>query len=119
MLQQVAEDLSLDVADRAESPSGDRDVQPDDMDLQQLSDALLEAFVTMATRSKRRQADLSAALQRSGIKASQWRLSEALQHLQASGCIREIVPLYDGGTLVTVTNMGMDRTGRSPHWLFL
>ncbi len=91
----------------------------DEMDRQDLCNALLESLVTMASKSKRRQADLSAALRRSGIGATSEQVRDALIELQSSGCIREIVPLYDGGMLVTVTNMGMDRTTRNPHWLFL
>lgn len=92
---------------------------PDEMDQDHLSDALLDSFVTMASKSKRRQADLTAALRRSGIKASPEQVRDAVAHLQRGGFVREIVPLYDGGTLVTVTNMGMDRTGRNPRWRFL
>ena len=91
----------------------------DEMDQHDLCDALLEALVTMASKSRRRQADLSAALLRSGINGTAEQVREALVQLQSSGCIREFVPLYDGGMLLTVTNLGMDRTGRNPHWRFL
>ncbi len=91
----------------------------DGMDRDNLCDSLLESFVIMASKSKRRQADLSAALRRSGLKATAEEVRDALRQLEAAGCIREIVPLYDGGMLMTVTNMGMDRTGRNPHWRFL
>ncbi len=91
----------------------------DAMDRQDLCNALLESLVTMASKSKRRQADLSAALRRSGINATSEQVGGALIQLQSNGCIREMVPLYDGGMLVTVTNLGMDRTTRNPHWLFL
>ena len=104
------------MADGAD-PNGQGDI--DEMDRQDLCNALLESLVTMASKSKRRQADMSAALRRSGIGATSEQVRDALIELQSSGCIREIVPLYDGGMLVTVTNMGMDRTTRNPHWLFL
>ena len=92
---------------------------PDEMDPDHLFDALLESFVIMASKSKRRQADLNAVLRRSGIKATSDQVQAAVIRLQSGGFVREIVPLYDGGTLVTVTNMGMDRTGRNPRWRFL
>ena len=104
------------MADGAD-PNGQGDI--DEMDRQDLCNALLESLVTMASKSKRRQADMSAALRRSGIGATSEQVRDALIELQSSGCIREIVPLYDGGMLVTLTNMGMDRTTRNPHWLFL
>lgn len=104
------------MADGAD-PNGQGEI--DEMDRQDLCNALLESLVTMASKSKRRQADMSAALRRSGIGATSEQVRDALIELQSSGCIREIVPLYDGGMLVTVTNMGMDRTTRNPHWLFL
>lgn len=104
------------MADGAD-PNGQGDI--DEMDRQDLCNALLESLVIMASKSKRRQADMSAALRRSGIGATSEQVRDALIELQSSGCIREIVPLYDGGMLVTVTNMGMDRTTRNPHWLFL
>ncbi len=84
-----------------------------------LCDILLAALVAMAGRSKRRQADLSAAMGRAKLAASRERVMAALDRLERGGCVREIVPLYDGGVLVTVTNMGMDLLGRSAHWRFL
>lgn len=90
-----------------------------EIDDDDLCDLLLAALVAMASKSKRRQADLAAAMLRSRIEASQPRVDIALARLQEGGCIREIVPLYDGGILITVTNMGMDLLGRSAHWRFL
>jgi len=105
-----------ELADGAHDPGHERF---DEMDRQDLCDGLLEALVAMAAKSRRRQADLSAALLRSRINATEEQVREALVQLRSGGCIREFVPLYDGGMLVTVTNMGMDRTSRNPHWRFL
>lgn len=91
----------------------------EEMDSNDFRDALLESLVTMASKSKRRQADLSAALRRAEINATVEQVRDAVAQLQLGGCIRELVPLYDGGLLVTVTNMGMDRSSRNPHWRFL
>ncbi len=91
----------------------------DEMDGQDFCDALLGSLVTMASKSKRRQADLSAALRRAEITATADQVRDAMARLLSDGCIRELVPLYDGGMLMTVTNMGMDRTSRNPHWRFL
>ncbi len=91
----------------------------DEMDGQDFSDALLASLVRMASKSKRRQADLSAALRRAEINATAQQVRDAVEQLRSGGCIRELVPLYDGGLLMTVTNMGMDRTSRNPHWRFL
>ncbi len=91
----------------------------EEMGSQDFRDALLESLVTMASKSKRRQADLSAALRRAEINATVEQVRDAVAQLQSGGCIRELVPLYDGGLLVTVTNMGMDRSSRNPHWRFL
>ncbi len=80
---------------------------------------LLAGLATMASKSKRRQADLDAVLRRTGLRASPDRIKAALRHLETTACIREIVPLYDGGLLLTVTNLGMDTLGRASDWRFL
>ncbi len=80
---------------------------------------LMAGLATMASKSKRRQADLDAVLARTGLSASPDRIKAALRHLEKTACIREIVPLYDGGLLLTVTNLGMDTLGRASDWRFL
>ena len=83
------------------------------------ADTLLAALVAMAVHSKRRQADMSAALRRAGLVGTPEQLRDALKHLRLAGMIQEIVPLYDGGVLVSITSQGMDQPGRSDQWAFL
>ena len=121
MLQQFADDGPVvnepEINDTGVAPRLQE--QFDAFEREDLCDALLDAFVAMASRSRRRQADLSAALARSRLRASPDAVREAMDRLLEGGCIRDEVTLYDGGVLVTVTNTGMDRTGRNPHWRFL
>lgn len=83
------------------------------------SDQLLRALATMAVRSKRRQADLSAALARSGLDTDPGRITEALRHLETIGCIEQLVPLYDGGVLMSVTSRGVETLNAGPRWTML
>jgi hypothetical protein len=82
-------------------------------------DMLLAAMVAMALKSKRRQADISAVMVRHRLVAPRERIGAALRKLEMAAQVRDIVPLYDGGTLVTVTNTGMDLLGGSKQWRFL
>lgn len=63
---------------------------------------LLDALRAMADRSKRRQADVLAALRGAGITAESRQVRAALRVLQAQGDIENLVPLSDGGLLLTV-----------------
>ena len=63
---------------------------------------LLLALSNMAERSKRRQADLVAALRGAGMIAEPRRVRAALRLLQAQGAIDKMVPLSDGGLLLSV-----------------
>ena len=80
------------------------------------TDQLLGALAGMAVRSKRRQADLSAAMARAGLMADQADMEDALAELQSNGMIENIVPLYDGGILVSVTSRGIERRGKAVRW---
>ncbi len=80
---------------------------------------LLSALATMASSSKRRQADLSAAMRRSGLEASGQCITAALHHLEQIGCIEDLVPLYDGGMLMAVTSRGIEHLNSSPRWTML
>ena len=82
----------------------------------QFATTLLAALASMAVRSKRRQADLAAALRRSGLVAEPAALSAALRHLQEIGCIEDLVPLYDGGVLMSVTSRGIEQLNSGPRW---
>jgi hypothetical protein len=83
------------------------------------ADQLLAALATMAIRSKRRQADLSAALCRAGLDRDPTRVTDALRHLEQTGCIEHLVPLYDGGVLMSVTSRGIEKLSAAPRWTML
>jgi hypothetical protein len=85
----------------------------------EFTEMLLAAMVGMAMKSKRRQADVTAVMRRSKLDAAPERVAAALRTLEAQSRVRDIVPLYDGSTLATVTNIGMDLVGASRHWHFL
>lgn len=78
-----------------------------------LVEALLAALTAMAVRSPRRQADLAVALRRSGIEAAASSIRQALESLEADGCIEQLVPLTDGGLLMQVTAHGIDRLSQT------
>jgi hypothetical protein len=78
---------------------------------------LLQALTRMAARSKRRQADLVAALRGADIVADPARIRSALKILRAYGAIENLVPLSDGGLLLSVTHKGSDRASPPPQWL--
>jgi hypothetical protein len=81
-------------------------------DIGKLAAALLRGLVTMALISKRRQADLAAAMLRTGIKARPEQVEAAIAHLRNEGLIDTLVPMYDGGLLVSVTSYGMETATR-------
>lgn len=78
---------------------------------------LLAALTNMAVRSKRRQADLVAALRGAGLTAEPRRVRAALRLLQAQGAIDNLVPLSDGGLLLSVVNLANDQFGGLSQWL--
>ena len=73
--------------------------------------AVLAAVAEMALRSKRRQADLDAALWRAGVKAGRAERMAAVARLRELGCVERVVELCDGGLLLSVTALGLDRLG--------
>ena len=77
---------------------------------------LLRALATMAVRSKRRQADLTAALCRGGLTAEQSAIAPTLRALELAGFIENLVPLYDGGMLMSVTSRGIEQLNTLPRW---
>ncbi len=83
------------------------------------ADRLLAALAAMAVRSKRRQADLSAALRRAGLDGEANLVSKALRYLEEIGCIENLVPLYDGGVLLSVTSRGVEQLSNAPRWTLL
>lgn len=78
-------------------------------DLRAFEDALLAALATMAVRSHRRQADLGIAVRRAALMAGPERIHRALLNLEHDGCVDQVVPLTDGGVLVSVTGRGIER----------
>jgi len=77
---------------------------------------LLRALTDMAGRSKRRQADLTAALRGAGLPADPARVRAALRALAAQGCIENLVPLSDGGLLLSVTQAGLEARAPTLNW---
>jgi hypothetical protein len=72
---------------------------------------VLAAVAGMALRSKRRQADLDAALWCAGLTAGRGRRLAALERLREQGCVEQVVELSDGGVLLSLTALGLDRLG--------
>ncbi len=72
---------------------------------------VLAAVTDMALRSKRRQADLDAAIRHAGLDAGPSRRLAALERLCAQGWIDKVVELSDGGVLMSVTALGLERLG--------
>ena len=70
---------------------------------------VLAAVVAMALRSKRRQADLDAALWSAGVAAERAQRLAALERLRSRGCVDKVVMLSDGGVLLSVTGHGLDQ----------
>ncbi len=79
----------------------------------EIAGAVLRALATMARVSKRQQAELQAALDRAGLASlSDRQRQAALRHLGDMASIAEIIPLDDGGVLISVTSAGMERALR-------
>lgn len=74
---------------------------------------VLAAVADMALRSKRRQADLDAALWGAGVTTGRDRRLAALSQLREQGCVDKVVELSDGGVLLSVTAHGLDRLGNN------
>ena len=72
---------------------------------------VLAAMADMALRSKRRQADFDAAMRRAGLETGLLGRQAALNRLHDHGFIDKLVPLSDGGVLLSVTALGLDRLG--------
>jgi hypothetical protein len=78
---------------------------------------ILLALTDTAARSQRAQADLSAALLAFDLPQDHARVSAALRLLRSQGCIAGLIPLSDGGLLLTVTGRPMGQSGRVSQWL--
>jgi hypothetical protein len=67
---------------------------------------VLRALTAMAARSRRRQADVGAALRGAGLPASGPAIDAALALLLERGFVADVIPLSDGGMLLMVTSLG-------------
>ena len=87
------------------SPAPTCDEAP--IEVRQVAGKLLVALVSMASRSKRNQADLWAVMRKSGLVVSHDLLWAAVKCLKDATLIHHVIPLYDGGVLISVTSEGM------------
>lgn len=71
----------------------------------------LRAFASMARASQRHQAEVDAALHRSGLTLDAKNRQSVLRYLTKEGCIDGQIPLSDGALILTVTAVGMSRAG--------
>jgi len=90
--------------------AGEAEVRPPVLTEAFVHDVLV-AVADMALRSKRRQADLDAALWGAGMSAVRDQRLAALARLREQGCVDKVVELSDGGVLLSVTALGLDRLG--------
>jgi hypothetical protein len=77
---------------------------------------MLQALTRMAARSRRRQADVTAALRGADIVAEPARVQLALERLLEQGAISNLVPLSDGGLLLSVPHQPSEHRGLAPRW---
>ncbi len=75
--------------------------------------AMLRALAGMALVSRRHEADVGSALHRAGLALTPAQRDAALQQLLDAECIERIIPLSDGGLLVSVTGAGLSRAAKS------
>ncbi len=92
-----------------------RDLRPEADEA--FAEALLRALFDMAARSTRRQADVAAAVRGAGLPAEPAQVRAALRALRDQGCVENLVPLSDGGLLLSVTPAAIDRLGKRPQLL--
>ena len=71
--------------------------------------AVLRALAVMAGMSRRHEADVTSALQGAGLTLDPAQRDAALQQLLDAECIERLIPLTDGGILLSVTATGMAR----------
>jgi hypothetical protein len=100
-------------------PDGDSAGKPGDANLSgaEFATVMLRALIDMAARSQRRQADLLAALRGADLPADPQQVRAALRLLQNQGCVSDLVPLSDGGLLLTVTRQAVQQGDALPQWL--
>ena len=79
--------------------------------------AVLVALTAAARRTHRPQADVGAALSGAGLLGEAEQVRAALAFLHETGCVSNIVPLSDGGLLVTVIGDRIEGRWRRCEWL--
>lgn len=89
----------------SDNPTDERDASPEG-----IRDDLLVALTSMAERSKRSQADVGAAMNGACLSHLQpGRVARALEELERSGFVEDVLLLSDGGILIRVTPAGKTR----------
>jgi hypothetical protein len=91
-----------------DAPQSDDDAPPTQQDdstplsAEAFDAALFRALHAMAIKSPRFQADVQAAMRHAKLTAHPARLAAALQRLEVAGQVSNLIPLSDGGLLITV-----------------
>jgi hypothetical protein len=91
--------------DAPQSKDDDPALPPDDstpFSAEAFDAALFRALHAMAIKSPRFQADVQAAMRHANLTAHPARLAAALQRLEVAGQVSNLIPLSDGGLLITV-----------------
>lgn len=68
---------------------------------------VIRGLVQMAGLSSRSQADLGAVMRKAGIPARLEVIVTILDRLRAAGLVEGVIPLSDGGVILTVTPKAM------------
>lgn len=87
---------------REPSPVGNNVNAPAAIEPRDFDEALFRALYAMAIKSPRFQADVHAAMRYARLSAHPTGLSAALQRLEVAGRVSNLIPLSDGGLLITV-----------------
>ncbi|CAH2599774.1 conserved protein of unknown function [Rhodovastum atsumiense] len=107
MLQDVQfPPVTADAAAVAPAAAGSPEAAGSEM----LAMTVLAALTEMALRSRHGQADVEAALRRARITSEPARVAAAIDLLQQRGMVSKIIELSDGGVLLTVTGLALQRT---------
>jgi hypothetical protein len=77
---------------------------------------VLRALTAMAARSYRGQADLAAALHAANMPMDMVLIRDALLLLERRGCVTNLVPIRDGGLLLTVTGRAIAPASGQSLW---
>ena len=92
----------MDASPREIGPDNATFVTGRSYDTHEFDESLFRALHAMAIKSPRFQADVHAAMRHANISASAIGIATALQRLEVAGRLSNLIPLSDGGLLVTV-----------------